>query len=126
MKYLGHIITFGVSVATAVGISVASAERLGASESGVQARVDQSAVCVAMSDEQALSCPAGKLFMASLSQQEGELNTLQLEQRLLNTMALYCDTHYAIEQTKAGVLCVLTHERIHVSQIEETVGEASE
>lgn len=46
-----------------------------------------------------------------LSEQDVQ-NPLLLESRLLNTMGLYCDTSHAIHQTQAGVLCVLTHERI--------------
>lgn len=121
MMNYGHIVTFGVSVIAAVGISLASLGGFAEAdqhEASAQSPIDQSQVCVANSDQQALDCPEGTLFMARLSQQEGELNTLVMENRLLNTMALYCDIEHPIHQTKAGVLCILTHERISAPEEE--------
>lgn len=120
MMNYGHLVTFGFSVAAAVGISLASmgvlAETDQQAEPATVSAIDQTEVCVASSDQQALECPEGKLFMARLSQQEGEVNTLQLENRLLNTMALYCDANHPIHHTKTGVLCVLTHQRIRTEE----------
>ncbi|UYO73400.1 hypothetical protein M0220_10910 [Halomonas qinghailakensis] len=114
MKYVGYIATFAASVVTAVSLAVFSMSVMAEpQEVPSLPTVDQSSVCVAASDEQALECPAGSLFMARLAINETDLqNPLILESRLLNTMALYCDTNFDIQHTLTGVLCVLTHERI--------------
>lgn len=114
MKYVGYIATFAASVAAAVSLAVFSMGVMAEPQDAPLAHtVDQRSVCVAASDEQALECPAGNLFMARLAISESDLqNPLVLESRLLNTMALYCDTNFDIQHTSTGVLCVLTHERI--------------
>ncbi|PAU76635.1 hypothetical protein [Halomonas salipaludis] len=69
--------------------------------------VDQSEICIASSDEQALECPEGELFLARFVDMDNAISAY----RTLNTAALYCDTNHAIFKTDAGVLCVLTHQR---------------
>jgi len=128
MKIFGYFATFVLAVVTAVGLSIVSmtalAEQEGKNSNG---RIDQGSVCVASSDEQALDCPEGEMFMARLAiSQQDVQNPLILENRLLNTMALYCDTNHEIHQTQAGVLCVLTHERINVAAQEEAAAAESE
>lgn len=114
MKYVGYITTFVAAVAVAVGLSVFSMGVMAEQqEESAKKSVDQSSVCVAASDEQALGCPEGGMFLARLAINESDLqNALILENRVLNTMALYCDTNFEIQHTRTGVLCVLTHERI--------------
>ncbi|WP_433924155.1 hypothetical protein ACN06F_14550 [Vreelandella sp. 21] len=114
MKYFGYITTFVAAVAVAVGLSVFSMGVMAEQqEEPAKKSVDQSSVCVAASDEQALGCPEGGMFLARLAINESDLqNPLILENRVLNTMALYCDTNFEIQHTRTGVLCVLTHERI--------------
>lgn len=129
MKLFGHFVTFVLSVAAAVGLSVISMNALAQQDSvkSQSERVDQKSVCVASSDEQALECPEGELFMARLALSEVDVqNPLVRESRLLNTMALYCDTNYQIHQTQAGVLCVLTHERIELAADEDNAAIESE
>ncbi|NOG31360.1 hypothetical protein HLB35_05535 [Halomonas sp. TBZ9] len=129
MKLFGYIATFTLSVIAAVVLSVVSVNALAEQDSdkNQSARVNQGTVCVASSDEQALDCPEGELFMARLALSEADVqNPLVRESRLLNTMALYCDTNYQIHQTQAGVLCVLTHERINVAAQEEAADASEE
>ncbi|XGA80590.1 hypothetical protein OR573_02715 [Halomonas sp. CH40] len=129
MRLFGYFATFILSVIAAVGLSIVSMNALAEqdSEKNQSARVDQGSVCVASSDEQALDCPEGEMFMARLALSEVDVqNPLVRESRLLNTMALYCDTNYQVHQTQAGVLCVLTHERINVAAQEEAAAAESE
>ncbi len=114
MKYVGYITTFVAAGAVAVGLSIFSMGVMAEQqEQPSKNTVDQSSVCVAASDEQALGCPEGGMFLARLAINESDLqNPLILENRVLNTMALYCDTNFEIQHTRTGVLCVLTHERI--------------
>ncbi|MFC7370013.1 MULTISPECIES: hypothetical protein [Vreelandella] len=115
MKYVGYITTFVAAVVAAVGLSVFSMGVMAEQqeEATSNRNIDQSTVCVAASDEQALGCPEGGMFLARLAINESDLqNPLILENRVLNTMALYCDTNFEIQHTRTGVLCVLTHERI--------------
>ncbi|MBB3143062.1 hypothetical protein [Halomonas organivorans] len=70
--------------------------------------VDQSKLCVASSDEQAMACPEGELFMARVMQPNPATRAFNV----LNTAALYCDTNYPIFENAAGVMCVMTHQRI--------------
>ncbi|MFG6176274.1 hypothetical protein ACGTN6_03420 [Halomonas sp. THAF12] len=70
--------------------------------------VDQSNLCVAASDEQAMACPEGELFMARVMQPNPATRAFNV----LNTAALYCDTNYPIFENPAGVMCVLTHQRV--------------
>lgn len=129
MKLFGYFATFVLSVIAAVGLSVISMSALAEQDSDIDqsARINQESVCVASSDEQALDCPEGEIFMARLALSEVDVeNPLVRESRLLNTMALYCDTNHQIHQTQAGVLCVLTHERINVAAQEEAAAAESE
>ncbi|MGP5191889.1 hypothetical protein [Vreelandella alkaliphila] len=116
MKYVGYLTTFVAAVVVAVGLSVFSMGVMAEQQEQQQPAkesVDQSSICVAVSDEQALECPEGSLFLARLVISENDLqNPLLLENRVLNTMALFCDTNFEIEYTSTGVLCVLTHERV--------------
>ena len=128
--------TLGLAVAAVVGVLVGAAgvyatsgqnksEQLNREQPGA---IDQSQVCVATSDEQVLSCEVGKPFMARLNLNGNDVSPLALEQRVLNTMALYCDTNYPIHHTQTGVLCVLTDARIDKlspssGQIEEAPGQ---
>ena len=128
MKFFGYVATFVLAVATAVGLSIVSMNAL-AEQNGNEntARIDQGSVCVASSDEQALDCPEGEMFMARLAIGQSDVqNPLILESRLLNTMALYCDTNHEIHHTQTGVLCVLTHERINAEAQEEAQAAESE
>lgn len=120
MRLLGYFATFILTVGAAVVLAVFSMNVLAEQGDGKSsADIDQSSVCVASSDEQALNCPTGEMFMARLALSEADVeNPLVRDRRLLNTMALYCDTNYQIHQTQTGVLCVLTHERINVSSDE--------
>ena len=122
MKLFGYLATFIFSVGAAVVLSILSMNAL--AENGEEKRVvdiDQSSVCVASSDEQALGCPAGEMFMARLALSDADVNNpLIRENRLLNTMALYCDTNYQIHKTQVGILCVLTHERISAAASDES------
>ena len=114
MKLCGYLNTVIMSLIAALGLTAISMNAMAAQgDEGDAAHTDQSSVCIATSDEQALECPEGELFMARLvlSDEDGQ-NPLITESRLLNTMALYCDTNHLIHHTQAGVLCVLTHERI--------------
>ncbi|MBD3898069.1 hypothetical protein IEI94_19635 [Halomonas sp. ML-15] len=70
--------------------------------------VDQSEICIVSSDEQALECPEGELFLARFA----DMANAHSAYRTLNTAALYCDTNHSIFKTDAGVLCVLTHQRL--------------
>lgn len=79
-------------------------------ESFAEQKVDQSNICVASSDEQAMQCPEGELFLARLISHSAKQRPFSV----LNTAALYCDTNHQITQNAAGVLCVMTHERIDV------------
>lgn len=120
MKFVGYITTFVLAVAVAVALSVFSLMTLAAQDEPQRGHVDQGQVCVATSDEEALGCPAGGLFMARLPVTGEDIQTpLRLENRLLNTMALYCDTNHKIHRTQTGVICVLTHERISVVASDE-------
>ncbi|MGP5311086.1 hypothetical protein [Vreelandella alkaliphila] len=113
MKYVGYITTFVAAVAAAVGLSVFSMGVMAEQQEQPKKSVDQGSVCVATSDEQALGCPEGGIFLARLVVNESDLqNPLLLENRVLNTMALFCDTNFEIQHTRTGVLCVLTHERV--------------
>lgn len=114
MKYVGYLTTFVAAVVAAVGLSVFSMGVMAEQQQQpAKESVDQSSVCVAVSDEQALECPEGGLFLARLVVSENDLqNPLLLENRVLNTMALFCDTNFEIQHTNTGVLCVLTHERV--------------
>lgn len=71
-------------------------------------KVDQSQLCIASTDEQAMECPEGELFMARLTQANRDLRAFNT----LNTAALYCDTNYPIFENDAGVMCVMTHQRV--------------
>lgn len=129
MKFFGYfIITFVLAVVVAVGLSIASMAALAEQDTAAKGLgVDQGSVCVAASDEQALDCPEGEIFMARLSLSEVDMqNPLMLESRLLNTMALYCDTNHQIHHTQAGVLCVLTHARINATAQQETAAAEGE
>ncbi|WP_457942598.1 hypothetical protein ACSTAY_14490 [Vreelandella alkaliphila] len=114
MKYIGYLTTFVAAVAAAVVLSVFSMGVMAEQqEEPAKKSVDQGSVCVAVSDEQALGCPEGGIFLARLVVNESDLqNPLLLENRVLNTMALFCDTNFEIQHTRTGVLCVLTHERV--------------
>lgn len=79
-------------------------------ESFAEQEIDQSKICVASSDEQAMQCPEGELFLARLITPSPQQRPFSV----LNTAALYCDTNHQITQNAAGVLCVMTHERIDV------------
>ncbi|MCW4153706.1 hypothetical protein OM427_29815 [Halomonas sp. 18H] len=70
--------------------------------------IDQSELCIASTDKQAMECPEGKLFMARLTQANRDLRAFNT----LNTAALYCDTNHPIFENDAGIICVMTHERI--------------
>ncbi|WP_083006953.1 hypothetical protein [Halomonas sp. GT] len=128
MKYVGYITTFVAAVAVAVGLSVFSMGVMAEQqEEPAKRSVDQGSVCVAASDEQALGCPEGGMFLARLAINESDLqNALILENRVLNTMALYCDTNFEIQHTRTGVLCVLTHERIGTPAEDGNAIEAAE
>ena len=128
MRLFGYFATFVLAVVAAVGLSIVSMNALAEQDDGKDAaRVDQSSVCVASSDEQALDCPEGGLFMARLALSDVDVqNPLILESRLLNTMALYCDSNHEIHHTQAGVLCVLTHERINADAQEEAAAAEAE
>ncbi|MGY4877237.1 hypothetical protein ACLUEY_05030 [Vreelandella aquamarina] len=121
MRFFGYFATFVLAVVAAVGLSIVSMNALAEQDAEKDSTgVDQSSVCVASSDEQALDCPEGGLFMARLAISNADVqNPLILESRLLNTMALYCDSNYEIHHTQTGVLCVLTHERINADAQEE-------
>ena len=106
MKATNYLLTIVIAVAASVALSFAVMKCMN--------HVAQDQVCVAGSDAEALNCPEGQLFMARMQISEQDLqNTLGLENRLLNTIALYCDSNYPVEKTRTGVLCVLTHERIN-------------
>lgn len=128
MKYVGYITTFVAAVGVAVGLSIYSMGVLAEPQmQGPTPKIDQGSVCVAASDEQALDCPEGRLFMARLTINESDLqNSLVLENRVLNTMALYCDTNFEIQHTRTGVLCVLTHERIQTASQEDIASDTVE
>ena len=112
MRFTGYFVTFVVAVAVSVALSIVGVLAL-SGHTGLA--VDQGTVCVASTDVGALECPEGGLFMARLSLSEQDVqNPLRLESRLLNTMALYCDTNHEIQRTQTGVICVLTHERLNV------------
>lgn len=120
MKFVGYITTFVLAVAVAVTLSIFSLMTLAAQDESQRGHIDQGQVCVATSDEEALGCPAGGLFMARLPVTGEDIQTpLRLENRLLNTMALYCDTNHEIHRTQTGVICVLTHERISAAASDE-------
>lgn len=78
-----------------------------------QAEVDQSEICIASTDEQALNCPENVLFLARFADADGGRHAY----RVLNTVALYCDTNHSIFQTNAGVLCVMTHQRFDLISV---------
>ncbi|AFT70431.1 hypothetical protein B5T_02157 [Alloalcanivorax dieselolei B5] len=80
--------------------------------------VDQSQLCVASTDQQAMECPEGELFLARLTQPNQNLRAYSA----LNTAALYCDTNYPIFENAAGIMCVMTHQRLEML----TGGEASQ
>lgn len=130
MKYVGYLTTFVAAVVAAVGLSVFSMGVMAEQQEQQQPAkesVDQSSVCVAVSDEQALECPEGGLFLARLVVSENDLqNPLLLENRVLNTMALFCDTNFEIQHTNTGVLCVLTHERVGMPAEDVNAIEAAE
>ena len=128
MKYVGYLTTFVAAVVAAVGLSVFSMGVMAEQQQQpAKESVDQSSVCVAVSDEQALECPEGGLFLARLVVSENDLqNPLLLENRVLNTMALFCDTNFEIQHTNTGVLCVLTHERVGMPAEDVNAIEAAE
>ncbi|MGO2132318.1 MAG: hypothetical protein ACTH3D_05380 [Halomonas sp.] len=72
--------------------------------------VDQTKLCVASTDEEAMQCPEGELFMARLLQPNPEIRAFNA----LNTAALYCDTNHPIFENQAGVMCVMTHDRFEL------------
>jgi len=100
------------SAAVAVGAAIAAgaaALLMGClPESFTGQNIGQSRVCVANSDQQAMQCPEGKLFLARLNHQSAEQRAFGT----LNTVALYCDTNHQVVHNSAGVLCVMTHERL--------------
>lgn len=73
--------------------------------------VPQETVCLAQTDEEAKACPVGQLFLASMLALEEETYAVR-EQRLLNTIVSYCDFNFPIASSNAGVMCVLTHDRL--------------
>lgn len=72
--------------------------------------VDQTKLCIATSDAEAMECPEGELFMARLLEPNPQLRGLNA----LNTAALYCDTNHQIFENDGGVMCVMTHDRIEL------------
>lgn len=70
--------------------------------------IDQTKLCVAATDEEAMACPEGELFMARLLQPNKEVRAFNA----LNTATLYCDTNHPIFENEAGIMCVMTHQRI--------------
>lgn len=71
-------------------------------------KVDQAKICVATTDEQALACTEGQLFMARITQPDLTARAYNI----LNSVALYCNTNYPIFENPAGVVCIMTHARI--------------
>ncbi|MFO7581423.1 hypothetical protein [Guyparkeria sp.] len=119
MKVMGYVFAFVAAVVLSVfAVESSSILKGGGKEDGEG--VDQSSVCVAYSDEQALGCPEGELFMAWLSPIEDGESKVDVETRLLNTVALYCDMNYTVQHTKSGVICVLTHERTSAQELKKT------
>ncbi|ALM52474.1 hypothetical protein BJB45_17295 [Halomonas huangheensis] len=57
-----------------------------------------------------MECPEGELFLARLTQPDPNIRAFNT----LNTAALYCDTNYPIFTNDAGVMCVMTHQRINM------------
>ncbi|MDO0944949.1 hypothetical protein [Chromohalobacter israelensis] len=80
----------------------------GCDMNNVERTINQSKMCVASTDEQAIQCPEGELFMARLANPRNGSSAYNT----LNTAALYCDTNYRIFENSAGVVCVMTHKRL--------------
>lgn len=72
--------------------------------------VDQTQLCVASTDQEAMECPEGELFMARLLEPNPQIRAFNA----LNTAALYCDTNHQIFENEAGVMCVMTHDRVEL------------
>lgn len=88
-----------------VGIAVLGT---GCSKSWQGKDIDQSKMCVASTDQQAMNCRDGELILARLNPESAKYRAYNV----LNTVALYCDTNYPIVQNTAGVMCVMTHKRV--------------
>ncbi|WP_148045559.1 hypothetical protein [Salinisphaera orenii] len=69
--------------------------------------IDQSKLCIADTDQQAAQCSEGELLLARFDRGNSQTS----DARVLNTVALYCNTNHDIVRNSAGVLCVLTHAR---------------
>ena len=80
----------------------------GCDVSASASQIDQSTMCVATSDEQAMACKEGELIMARIAQSDAGLRAYNI----LNTVALYCNTNYPVFENAAGMICVMTHKRI--------------
>lgn len=89
-------------------LAASLASTTGLADESRSSEVDQSRMCIATTDAQAMECPEGELFMARLSQSNQAIRAFNV----LNTAALYCDTNHPIFENAAGVICVMTHQRI--------------
>ncbi|KZY42801.1 MULTISPECIES: hypothetical protein [unclassified Oleiphilus] len=69
------------------------------------AEVNQSKLCHASSDAEAMQCKAGELMYFAP-------NFFGNEQLPLNIAGAYCDFNHQVMHTTGGVLCVLTDKRL--------------
>lgn len=67
--------------------------------------IDQSAICIYSSDEEAKLCESGKLAFFKPSR----WGNAQLP---ILVAAAYCDTNHQVIYNESGVLCVFTDERM--------------
>ncbi|MGJ8525928.1 hypothetical protein LMG33818_001676 [Halomonadaceae bacterium LMG 33818] len=109
---------FKLPIATAVGVTAVAIA--GCSGHGNPPppdagphHVDQSSICVAATNGQAAQCPEGKLFLAQLNAPVNGQAPSQsvVAARKLNTIALFCNTNYPIQDVGNGLICVITHQR---------------
>ena len=80
---------------------------LNAESASVEEPLNQSIMCVVVTDEEALTCPEGEVFY-------GVFSGINSNEMALGTAALYCDFNYPVVHNDAGVVCVMTRNRIHL------------
>lgn len=90
---------------------------LNAESAPVEEHLNQSVMCVVVTDEEALNCQEGEVFY-------GVFSGINSNELALGTAALYCDFNYPVVHNDAGVVCVMTRKRIHL--VEQAVEQRQE
>lgn len=99
MKKLALLAFFSLTLTACNQEEVAVVEEI------TDTRIDQSALCIFSSDEEAKLCKTGKLAFF-------KPNRWGNAQLPILAAAAYCDTNYQVIYNESGVLCVFTDERM--------------